>query len=111
VQGRNQHTGSHRACHRVFDPFERWHHEKKKKFTYGKAKKAAAKSAGGGRTPKKKLSKKEQECVKAQLDEYYKAKPEPGFTDGTEVSASGAPGKVNELYPKVLSSGGGLPPI
>ncbi|HEV7575706.1 MAG TPA: HNH/endonuclease VII fold toxin-2 domain-containing protein [Caldimonas sp.] len=102
VDGKNQHTGSHRGCHRIFDPVERHHFNKKKPFTYGKARNAAAASAGGGRTPPKKLSKKELDCVKAQLDEYYK-KPQPdgpGMTNGSAMNKSGAPGKVNELSPK-----------
>ncbi|MDN3920018.1 HNH/endonuclease VII fold toxin-2 domain-containing protein [Roseateles violae] len=110
VQGKNQHTGSHRGCHRIFDPVERYH-QKPKKFTYAKARDAAAKSAGGGRTPPKKLTKKELECVKAQLDEYYKkAQPDgPGLKDNSGVTASGAPGKVNELWPAVQASAGQVP--
>jgi hypothetical protein len=113
VRGANQHTGSHRACHRVFDPVERWHHKKKKPFRYKTAKNAAAKSAGGALTPKRKLTKKELDCIKAQLDEYYKTKPPdgPGLTENSPVTASGAPGKVNELFPKVESTGGGIPAV
>jgi hypothetical protein len=110
VKGTNQHTGSHRACHRVFDPVERWYFSKKKDFRYKKAKEAAAKSAGGALTPKRRLTKKEQDCIKAQLDEYYKKDP-PGLTENTKLKASGARGKVNELFPKVQSSGGGIPSV
>jgi hypothetical protein len=109
VKGSNQHTGSHRACHRVFDPVERWHYENNKPFKYSTARNAAAKSAGGALTPKKNLTKKEQECIKAQLDEYYKAKPQPGLTANSPLNKSGAPGKVNELFPTVQASGGGIP--
>jgi hypothetical protein len=111
VQGRNQHTGSHRACHRIFDPVERYHHEKPKKLTYSKARNVAARSARGGRTPQKKLTAKELECVKAQLDEYYKKKPPdgPGLKDSDPVTSSGAPGKVNELYPQVQLARGAPP--
>ena len=108
VKGTNQHTGSHRACHRVYDPVERWHFSKKKGLTYKKAKNAAAKSAGGALTPKMKLTKKEQDCIKAQLDEYYKTDP-PGLTENSPLKTSGAAGKVNELFPKVQASGGGIP--
>jgi len=111
VLGRNQHTGSHRGCHRIFDPVERWHAEQNKPFSYTRAKEAAAKSAGGGRTPPKKLTPKELECVKLQLDEYYqKAPPDgPGLKGKDAMTASEAPGKVNELYPKVESARGGIP--
>lgn len=110
VKGKNQHTGNHRSCHRVFDPVERFHANSTppKVFTYKKAKDAAAKSAGGALTPKRKLTKKEQDCIKAQLDEYYKGNP-PGLKENTPLRASGSRGKVNELFPKVQSSGGGIP--
>ena len=110
VQGRNQHTGSHRGCHRIFDPVERYY-APPKKFTYSKAKEAAARSAGGGRTPPKKLTKKELECVKLQLDEYFqKPQPDgPGLKANDGMTASEASGKVNELYPKVEAARGGIP--
>jgi hypothetical protein len=106
AQGRTQHKKDHKKCHRVFDPVERFHFEKGKDFTYGKAKNAAAKSAGGALNPARKLSNNEQECIKAQLDEYYKKKPEPDFKDGTKLDASGAVGKVNEIYPDVEAVSG-----
>jgi hypothetical protein len=111
VAGRNQHTGSHRGAHRIFDPVERYHYDKNKDFKYKTGRNAAAKSAGGARTPPKKLSKKELECVKAQLDEYYKKKqPDgPGLTENSDLTASGAPGKVNELYSQVAASSGAVP--
>jgi hypothetical protein len=114
VQGRNQHTGSHRGCHRIFDPVERWHAEQNppKPFTYSNAKKAAAESAKGGVTPPRdKLTKKELDCIKAQLDEYYtKEQPDgPGLKAGDPMKTSKAPGKVNELYPQVEAAGGGIP--
>jgi len=106
AQGKSQHVDDHRKCHRVFDPVERWHHEHGKPFTYGKARDAAAKSAGGALDPARRLSKREQECIKAQLDEYYRKKPKPGFTNKTPLNTQGASGKVNELFPKVEAQTG-----
>jgi hypothetical protein len=92
----NQHQGTHEDCHAVFDLEELTHFNSRKKFTYKQARAAAVASAGKAFQPPKKLSRKEQECVKAQLDAYYKAKPPngPGFTDKTVLKSSGAAGKV-----------------
>jgi len=92
----NQHAGTHAAAHAVFDLEEYTSFTKKKKFTYKKARDAAVKSAGKAFEPPKKLSKKQQECIKAQLDAYYKEKPPdgPGFQEGTVLKSSGAKGKV-----------------
>lgn len=99
VTGKNQHTGSHRACHRIFDPIERVHVGKP--FEYRTARYAAAASAGGAQDPPRQLSEPEKECVEAQLDSYYKANPPngPGLSDTSSMNPpTGAPGKVNELY-------------
>jgi hypothetical protein len=92
----NQHQGSHRRCHAVFDPVELNCFEKNKPLTYSKARDTAAESAGGAMNPPRDLSKKEQACVGAQLDNYYKQKPPdgPGCTGNTNLRTSGAPGKV-----------------
>jgi hypothetical protein len=108
VQGTNQHTEEHRKCHRIFDPVEKWHYKNGKDFTYGKAKNAAARSAGGALDPARRLSERELECIKAQLDEYYKKKPKPDFNESTSLNASGGRGKVNELYPQVEAQTGNV---
>ncbi|MDE2048702.1 MAG: DUF4150 domain-containing protein, partial [Betaproteobacteria bacterium] len=101
VQGKNQHTGSHKACHRRFDKVERYHFEEKGgQFSYGEAKSAASDSAGGAMDPPRDLSPKEKACIAAQLEAYYTQKPPdgPGLNDNSPVKASGAAGKVNEDY-------------
>jgi hypothetical protein len=94
----NQHQGSHRRCHAVFDPVEQSCADSvpPKPFTYDNARNTAAKSAGGAMSPPRDLSPKEQACVGAQLDNYYTQKPPdgPGCTPGTNLRASGASGKV-----------------
>jgi Domain of unknown function (DUF4150) len=100
VLGKNQHTGSHKACHRRFDKVERFHFEENKPFTYENSRTAACNSAGGAKDPPQDLSEEEKACVGAQLDAYYK-QPEPdgpGLDSGSEVKKSGAPGKVNDDY-------------
>jgi hypothetical protein len=89
----NQHQGSHKKCHAIFDPYELKHAEEGKDFKYGKASEKAAESAGGavGRD----LSPEEKKCVKLQLDAYYKNDPKgPKCDDSTVVRSSGAAGKV-----------------
>jgi Domain of unknown function (DUF4150) len=100
VLGKNQHTGSHKACHRRFDKVERFHHEENKPFTYGDAHTAACESAGGGMDPPRDLSTEEKSCVGAQLNAYYtQADPHgPGLNSSSDVTASGAAGKVNDDY-------------
>ncbi|WP_218187953.1 PAAR-like domain-containing protein [Desulfosarcina cetonica] len=73
VNNENQYDGTHRDCHSVFDPIEYGEAQKspKGKMTYKKARDAAAKSAAGvngGKEP----TQKQQDCIKAQLDNYYK---------------------------------------
>ena len=90
----NQHQGSHKACHAVFDPVEADHFHNNKPLEYGTARDTAAKSASGavGRDP---LSEKEQKCVAAQLDTYYSdEKNGPGLKSGDSLCATGNPGKV-----------------
>jgi hypothetical protein len=98
--GKNQHTGSHKACHRRFDKVERFHFEEGKDFKYETALDTAASSAGGAMDPPRDLKDNEKACVKAQLDAYYKQEPPdgPGCKADTNLKASGAPGKVNEDY-------------
>lgn len=101
VQGKNQHTGSHRACHRVFDPIERVHGTNGTPFEYQTASYAAATSAGGAQNPPRQLSEEEKACVEAQLGTYYKAKPPngPGLSNRSPLNPpTGASGKVNEFY-------------
>ncbi len=100
VSGKNQHTGSHKACHRRFDPVERYHAEKKLPFSYKSAQAAAAQSAGGAMNPPGDLDKAEQACVAAQLDAYHKQSPPdgPGSSPSSTLKSSGAKGKVNEDY-------------
>ena len=100
VLGKNQHTGSHKACHRRFDKVERFHFEEGKDFTYATALDTAASSAGGAMDPPRNLSTKEQACVSAQLKSYYEKEPPegPGCKADTSLKASGAPGKVNDDY-------------
>ncbi len=105
--GKNQHTGSHKACHRIFDPVERFHAEQipPLPFDYATARAAAAESAGGAMNPPRELNEKEQKCVSAQLDAYYKHDPDgPKLNDSTELNASGASGKVNENYDSFASA-------
>jgi len=72
VDNENQYDGTHRDCHAVFDPVEHAEAAKppKNQMTYKKARDAAAESAKG--VNGRKLGKKQLECVKAQLDNYYK---------------------------------------
>lgn len=102
VLGKNQHTGSHRACHRIFDPIERVHHgEGSPPFEYRTARYAAATSAGGALNPPRPLEEKEKACVEAQLNNYYQKPPPdgPGLRDKDPLNKpTGARGKVNELY-------------
>jgi hypothetical protein len=94
VSGKNQHKGRHQQCHEIFDPYELEHFKKGWKFTYEKARDKAAESAGGVFDPPKELKEKEIECVKYQLDLYYKKDEDgPQLTNKTELTASGAPGK------------------
>ncbi|WP_372623350.1 DUF4150 domain-containing protein [Falsiroseomonas sp.] len=73
VDNENQHDGLHRDCHAVFDPIEHKLAQKppKGQITYRQARNAAAKSAAGingGKQP----TKRQLDCIKAQLDNYYK---------------------------------------
>lgn len=71
VDNENQYDGTHRDCHAIFDPVEQEEALSKGHITYKKARDTAAKSTQGinnGKEP----TEKEQECVKAQLDNYYK---------------------------------------
>jgi hypothetical protein len=102
--GKNQHTGSHKACHRRFDPVERFHNEQGMDFEYGTARAAAAESAGGAMDPPRDLNDAEKRCVGAQLDSYYKNDPDgPQFKDDTKLKTQGASGKVNENYDQFVS--------
>ncbi|MCG3188291.1 MAG: hypothetical protein LKCHEGNO_00263 [Burkholderiaceae bacterium] len=100
VLGKNQHTGSHKACHRRFDKVERYHFEEGLPFNYSDAQAAACDSAGGAMDPPRDLNEKEKACVGAQLDAYYKQpKPDgPGLSSNSPVNKSGASGKVNDDY-------------
>jgi hypothetical protein len=72
VDNENQYDGTHEACHRVFDPIELAEGERTGgTITYAKARDAAAKSAQGI-NKNKEPSKREQECLKHQMDNYYK---------------------------------------
>ncbi|MET0068544.1 MAG: PAAR-like domain-containing protein [Candidatus Thiodiazotropha sp.] len=104
VLGRNQHTGSHRACHRVFDPIERVHHDNPP-FEYRTARYAAAASAGGAMNPPRQLDENEKTCVESQLNNYYTQSPPngPGFSERSHLQTQGARGKVNELYDEAAS--------
>lgn len=92
----NQHQGSHKLCHNVFDPVELKHAEEGKPFDYATARETAAASAGQALDPPRELSKKEKDCVSHQLDQYYTAKPPqgPGCTNSTPLAASGPSGKA-----------------
>ncbi|EAR22486.1 PAAR-like domain-containing protein [Nitrococcus mobilis] len=71
VDNENQYSGTHRDCHAIFDPVEFECAESGKPFTYGKARDTAAKSAAGinnGKEP----SENQLDCLKLQLDNYYK---------------------------------------
>jgi hypothetical protein len=104
VLGKNQHTGSHRACHRRFDPVERFHSDKGIPFDYNTARTAAAESAGGAIDPPRDLNDKEKRCVLAQLDAYYMKDPEgPRLEPSTTLNKQGAPGKVNVDYDQFVS--------
>jgi hypothetical protein len=101
----NQHQGSHKLCHAIFDPFEANKAEKQEPMTYDQARDKAAESAGGATDPPRELSQEELDCVKFQLDLYYKEDP-PGCKSNTELRASGDPGKV---IPKRVMPGGAAP--
>ena len=104
VLGKNQHTGSHKACHRIFDPIERYYNSTPgKTFDYRTARYAAAASAGGAMNPPRQLSEEEKGCVEAQLDAYYKDPNGPGLTPQQSMNTQGARGKVNELYDEVVA--------
>lgn len=105
VKGKNQHTGSHKACHRVFDPIERVHSSTPGlTFDYKTARYAAAASAGGAMDPPRQLDEDEKACVEAQLDAYYKKDPEgPQLSESDPIGTSSAKGKVNELYDLAVS--------
>lgn len=99
----NQHQGSHKACHAIFDPVEADHFDKNKPFKYEKACDTAAKSAGGA--VDRELTGDEKKCVSAQLDTYYKKDPNgPKLDNSSELRASGDPGKV---IPSSTSPSGG----
>jgi len=72
VDNENQHDGTHKDCHAIFDPIELAEGQKNNgTMTYAKARDAAAKSAAGinnGKEP----SEHQQACIKEQLDNYYK---------------------------------------
>lgn len=71
VDNENQYDGTHRACHAVFDAVEYKHAiANGDTISYKKASETAAKSAKGINDDKE-LTKKELECVKFQLDNYY----------------------------------------
>lgn len=108
VSGKNQHTGSHKACHRRFDPVERWHSDEGQPFTYETAQAAASGSASGAMDPPRDLSAKEEACVAAQLDAYHTQAPPdgPGSSKSSSLKASGAKGKVNDDYEAYKSSVG-----
>jgi len=73
VDNENQYDGTHRDCHAVFDSveFEEAGKPPKNQMTYKKARDTAATSASGINNGRG-LGKKQLECVKAQLDNYYK---------------------------------------
>jgi hypothetical protein len=72
VDNENQHDGTHRDCHKVFDKAELEIGERTGgTMTYAQARDAAAESAAGinnDKTP----TENQQKCIKAQLDNYYK---------------------------------------
>jgi hypothetical protein len=105
VQGKNQHTGSHRACHRIFDPIERYYNSTPGlRFDYKTARYAAAASAGGAINPPRPLDEGEKACVEAQLDQYYQKDPKgPKIGNSDPMTTQGARGKVNELYDDVVA--------
>jgi len=92
----NQHQGSHKLCHNVFDPVELQHAESGETFEYQTARDTAAKSAGQALDPPRDLTKEEETCVKHQLDNHYTKQPPngPGCTPTTPMAASGARGKA-----------------
>ncbi|HTO69770.1 MAG TPA: PAAR-like domain-containing protein [Myxococcota bacterium] len=73
VDNENQYDGTHKECHAIFDPIEQQEAKKppKDQMTYKKARDTAAESAAGINGGKD-LTDKQLECVKAQLDNYYK---------------------------------------
>jgi len=90
TQGTNQYAGTHGACHEVFDAFELDKFESGETMSYSDARDTAAESAKGVNDDKE-LTPKEQECIKYQLDNYYKK--ECGMKNSTALRTSGAPGK------------------
>lgn len=72
VDNENQYDGTHKECHAIFDAVEYTHAQNNgNTMSYKKARDTAAKSVAGinnGKEP----TEKEQECIKTQLDNYYK---------------------------------------
>ena len=92
TNNKNQHGGTHRDCHKVFDPIEHAEAQKnpKGKMKYKTARDAAAKSASGINNDKE-LTEKQLECVKLQLDNYYKnclKKADGSIDENADLKAS-----------------------
>lgn len=109
VNGRSQHMEIHKECHKLFDPVERYFHERGKaaEWDYATGRAAAVESASGALDPPgKPMSDNERRCVGAQLDAYYKkADNGPKMKDGDTLNnPQASPGKVNESYDSVASS-------
>lgn len=109
VNNENQHDGTHRDCHAVFDPIELAEGKKtpKGKITYKKASDAAAKSAKGINNNKE-LTQEEQDCVKLQLDNYYKnclRNKDGSVKKNAQLVASEEP-HGGLVLPKLNSTGG-----
>ncbi len=101
VSGTSQWSGTHKKLHARFDPVEHAHAKRppKGKMTYKSARNAAAGSVAGAKQNKK-VTDQQLECLKAQLDDYYKnclAKNKDGSIDQNQLvsaSSSGVPAQV-----------------
>ncbi len=100
VSGTSQWTGTHKKLHAKFDPVEFAHAKKppKGKMTYKAARDAAANSVGAAKSSGQ-VTDKQGECIKAQLDKYYKnclknADGSIALNSQINASSSGIPAQV-----------------
>lgn len=96
VTGVNQHEKQHGKCHAICDPPELEAHEaieagRRKRYSYKEARDNGALGCAGANNNT--ISEKELDCIKAQLDDYYKDKDKCGMTNDDPVNTQPAPGK------------------
>lgn len=109
VTGRNQHSGEHKDYHEVVDRDEYEANQAikagtKKKYTYKESRESAANSFVEANNLEDPEASKVKECVKLQLDNYYKERCKA--KDESPLKASGKRGKRIRPRTTVASSGG-----